>query len=135
MTVATAHRSESGDLAYQREILEGVARTFALTLRALPGTLYDATGNLYLLCRIADTIEDEPTLSPTKRRPSRAASSNSWPARETRPSLPASWGRCFRRPPPRSERDLVANTPRVLRVTARFSDFTAVGNPALCPAS
>ena len=115
-------RSESDDLAYQREILEGVARTFALTLRPLPGTLYDATGNLYLLCRIADTIEDEPALSADEK----AAFSDRFVelvagqgdpdrfARELGANLsPAASG---------SERALVANTERVLRVTARLSD-------------
>ena len=51
------------DLAYQAEILQDVSRTFALTIPQLPGALRDVVGNAYLLCRIADTIEDEPTLS------------------------------------------------------------------------
>jgi farnesyl-diphosphate farnesyltransferase len=43
-----------------REILPAVSRTFALSFRILPGQLGNAVGNAYLLCRIADTIEDEP---------------------------------------------------------------------------
>jgi len=43
-----------------REILPSVSRTFALSIRLLPGELRDAVGNAYLICRIADTIEDEP---------------------------------------------------------------------------
>ena len=122
MTVATAHRSESGDLAYQREILEGVARTFALTLRALPGTLYDATGNLYLLCRIADTIEDEPTLSPDEK----AAFSGRFVELVAGQGDPAAFARelgaLLSSAATESERDLVANAPRILRVTVRLSD-------------
>ena len=49
--------------AYQDEILPQVSRTFALTIPELPEGLRGAVGNAYLLCRIADTIEDEPALS------------------------------------------------------------------------
>ena len=121
MTEASAPRSESGDLAYQREILEGVARTFALTLRPLPGTLYDATGNLYLLCRIADTIEDEPTLAPDEK----AAFSGRFVELVAGHGDPAAFARelgALLSSATEKERDLVANTPRVLRVTARLSD-------------
>src|SRR5215467_16315047 len=52
------------DEAYQDYILPGVSRTFALTIPELPGALRSAVTNAYLLCRIADTIEDEPALSP-----------------------------------------------------------------------
>src|SRR3954470_24546023 len=45
---------------FSREILPQVSRTFALSIRLLPGGLGDTVRNAYLLCRIADTIEDEP---------------------------------------------------------------------------
>jgi len=51
------------DTQYQDYILEGVSRTFALTIPQLPPVLHHAVGNAYLLCRIADTIEDDPDLS------------------------------------------------------------------------
>ena len=41
------------------EILPSVSRTFALSIRFLPGTLGRAVTTAYLLCRIADTIEDD----------------------------------------------------------------------------
>ncbi len=44
-------------------MLQGVSRTFALTIPQLPEPLREAVGNAYLLCRIADTIEDDPGLS------------------------------------------------------------------------
>ncbi len=50
-------------IAFQDRFLEDVSRTFALTIPQLPTPLYIAVGNAYLLCRIADTIEDEPSLS------------------------------------------------------------------------
>jgi farnesyl-diphosphate farnesyltransferase len=46
-------------LAFCRAILPGVSRTFALSIRLLPGKLNEAVLAAYLLCRIADTIEDD----------------------------------------------------------------------------
>lgn len=43
----------------QDELLPGVSRTFALTIPQLPEPLRIAITNAYLLCRIADTIEDD----------------------------------------------------------------------------
>ncbi|HZV93279.1 MAG TPA: squalene/phytoene synthase family protein [Caldimonas sp.] len=53
----------SDSLAYQEQILPWVSRTFALTIPQLPPELRWVVANLYLLCRIADTIEDESALS------------------------------------------------------------------------
>jgi farnesyl-diphosphate farnesyltransferase len=53
-----ASPAEAENLAYQEKILQGVSRTFALTIPQLPGRLCTVVGNAYLLCRIADTIED-----------------------------------------------------------------------------
>lgn len=49
-------------LSFQNEILPHVSRTFALTIPELPEPLHVAVGNAYLLCRIADTIEDDAEL-------------------------------------------------------------------------
>jgi farnesyl-diphosphate farnesyltransferase len=56
--------SVTSDEAYQNDILPHVSRTFALTIPQLPASLATPVTNAYLLCRIADTIEDEPALSP-----------------------------------------------------------------------
>ena len=48
---------------FQAILLEGVSRTFALTIPQLPEALYPAVANAYLLCRIVDTIEDEVSLN------------------------------------------------------------------------
>jgi farnesyl-diphosphate farnesyltransferase len=56
--------SVSSDEVYQDHILPYVSRTFALTIPQLPLRLRTAVTCAYLLCRIADTIEDEPALSP-----------------------------------------------------------------------
>ena len=51
------------DSDFQASMLAGVSRTFALTIPQLPVGLRDVVSNAYLLCRIVDTIEDEPGLS------------------------------------------------------------------------
>ena len=110
----------SGALAYQTDILQGVSRTFALTIPQLPDPLRDVVGNAYLLCRIADTIEDEPALSAAQKQTfserftkvvAGCEAAESF-ARELHPLLsPAMLD---------SERDLVANTARVVRITRGF---------------
>ena len=54
--------------AYQDHILPLVSRTFALTIPQLPADLRRAVANAYLLCRTADTIEDEPVFSAEQKR-------------------------------------------------------------------
>ncbi|MDG2990036.1 phytoene/squalene synthase family protein [Candidatus Synechococcus calcipolaris G9] len=50
-----------------QEILPEVSRTFAISIRFLPGTLGRAVLVAYLICRIADTIEDDPLASITAK--------------------------------------------------------------------
>lgn len=50
--------SPESDLAYCGEMLPKVSRTFALCIRLLPPDLERSVMLAYLLCRIADTIED-----------------------------------------------------------------------------
>ena len=51
------------DSDFQASMLAGVSRTFALTIPRLPNELREVVSNAYLLCRIVDTIEDEPALT------------------------------------------------------------------------
>ncbi len=51
--------SSMHDDSLQNHLLQGVSRTFALSIPELPQGLRPAVVNGYLLCRIADTIEDE----------------------------------------------------------------------------
>jgi farnesyl-diphosphate farnesyltransferase len=55
------------DDQFQAILLEGVSRTFALTIPQLPKALFPTVANAYLLCRIVDTIEDEVSLSPCQK--------------------------------------------------------------------
>jgi farnesyl-diphosphate farnesyltransferase len=50
------------DRAFGRAMLPHVSRTFALCIRLLPPDLQEPVTTAYLLCRIADTIEDAPAL-------------------------------------------------------------------------
>ena len=56
------------DETYQAHILQDVSRTFALTIPQLPPALCKLVTNAYLLCRIADTIEDEHALDAHQKR-------------------------------------------------------------------
>jgi len=68
----TANKPESltqlCDSELQATLLEGVSRTFALTIPQLPPALYPAVANAYLLCRIVDTIEDEVSLTAEQKK-------------------------------------------------------------------
>lgn len=50
-----------------RDILPSVSRTFALSIRVLPGSLGGAVQTSYLLCRIADTIEDDLAITAARK--------------------------------------------------------------------
>jgi farnesyl-diphosphate farnesyltransferase len=67
MSRAVPERDTRSDEAYQSDILVYVSRTFALTIPQLPAGLRETVTCAYLLCRIADTIEDEPTLPPADK--------------------------------------------------------------------
>ena len=55
-------------IRFARAALPGVSRTFAISIRFLPGMLGRAVLTAYLLCRIADTIEDDGTASPARKQ-------------------------------------------------------------------
>ena len=112
--------SVTSDEAYQDEILPHVSRTFALTIPQLPASLATPVTSAYLLCRIADTIEDEPALSPPEtlaflQRFSAVVGSEGDP-RALAQDLQQ---RLSDRTLP-TERDLVIHMDRVIRVTESF---------------
>jgi farnesyl-diphosphate farnesyltransferase len=108
------------DETYQDRILPKVSRTFALTIPQLPPALRGPVTSAYLLCRIADTIEDEPALSPAEtlaylQRFKAVVSANADPSQ-----LAADLARRLSNQTLDSERELVRNMDRVVRVTARL---------------
>lgn len=64
----TADIESLSDDTFQDHLLQGVSRTFALTIPQLPHALARVVSNAYLLCRIVDTIEDEAHLSAEQKR-------------------------------------------------------------------
>jgi 4,4'-diapophytoene synthase len=112
--------SPDSDEAYQVRILPEVSRTFALTIPELPPALRGSVTSAYLLCRIADTIEDEPALSPEEtlaylQRFKAVVSANADPVH-----LANELSRRLSNQTLASERDLIENTDRVIRVTSRL---------------
>ncbi len=113
--------SGSTDAAYRDYILPLVSRTFALTIPELPQPLRSAVTTAYLLCRIADSIEDEPRIdSNTKlsllERFSASVCGQVEPralAQEIVPLLSEHTSP--------AERDLVGNLDRIIRLTESLS--------------
>ena len=108
------------DEAFQDAILPHVSRTFALTIPQLPPALRTAVTSAYLLCRIADTIEDEPALSAADtyaclQRFTAVVQGREDAARFAREVTPRLSGHTLP-----AERDLLANTARVIRVVGGF---------------
>ena len=62
--MTTAIRPHEADRAYCHAILPRVSRTFALCIPLLPEALGHTTLVAYLICRVADTIEDAVSLAP-----------------------------------------------------------------------
>lgn len=56
------------DARYCAEVIRRVSRTFSLSIEALPNELRVPIRIAYLLCRIVDTIEDEPRIDERLRR-------------------------------------------------------------------
>ncbi len=109
------------DETFQSRCLQGVSRTFALTIPQLPRALARAVANAYLLCRVADTIEDDPGILPDEkvtyleaflaeleRGGDGALLASALAPRLSGASLPA-------------ERELIHGLPRILRITRSLS--------------
>ncbi len=109
------------DLAYQEHILQGVSRTFALTIPQLPTGLRDVVGNAYLLCRITDTIEDDPALSAGQKRAFAERFAEIVAGREEAEPFANELGALLSSAATEDERDLVANADRVIRVASGFN--------------
>ena len=121
MRMFASKKPPNNDLAYQTEILQGVSRTFALTIPQLPCPLCDVVGNAYLLCRITDTIEDEPALSIAQKQAFLERFVEVVAGREEAESFAFELSALLSSSTTASERDLIANTARVIRITSGFS--------------
>ncbi|MCY4428614.1 MAG: phytoene/squalene synthase family protein [Halieaceae bacterium] len=110
------------DFAYQEEILQGVSRTFALTIPQLPGSLRYVVSNAYLLCRITDTIEDEPALSLEQKQIFSERFIEVVAGREPAQPFADELGALLSSSTTATEHNLIANSARVIRTTNRFRE-------------
>ncbi|MCY4158671.1 MAG: phytoene/squalene synthase family protein [Bacteroidetes bacterium] len=110
------------DLAYQTEILQDVSRTFALTIPELPSELRIVVGNGYLLCRIADTIEDEEGLSAQQKREFSDRWFNVLKGTTDAETFSRDLGKLLTLSATEREIDLIDNVNRVVRITNSFSE-------------
>ncbi len=111
----------TSDFAYQDQILIGVSRTFALTIPQLPPDLKKVVGNAYLLCRIADTIEDDDRLSAEHKRYFSDRFTAAVAGRGSAEDFAASLYPKLSTQTTEAERNLISNAGRVLRITHSFS--------------
>lgn len=121
MTATSSAGTTDGDLAYQTAILQGVSRTFALTIPRLPAGLRDVVGNAYLLCRITDTIEDEPALSAEQKLAFAERFIDVVAGRADADRFARELGAGLSPSTTAAEHDLIANTARVIRITQGFA--------------
>ena len=110
------------DEAYQEHILQYVSRTFALTIPQLPTELRRVVSNAYLLCRIADTVEDDNAVDSEHTRHLAElfaqVVAGSVPAKEFSDALyPLLSEHTIE-----AEHDLIKNTESVIRITHSFND-------------
>lgn len=120
VNTALCNTPHGSDLVYQAEILQGVSRSFAFTIPQLPDALRDVVGNAYLLCRIADTIEDEPALSAAQKSDFSQRFVGVVEGREDPVDFARDLGALLSPSTTGREHDLVANTVRVVRITSGF---------------
>ncbi len=109
------------DVAYQEAILRDVSRTFALTIPQLPEGLRTVVGNAYLLCRIADTIEDSPALSIGQKLAFSEAFAEIVEGSRAVEGFDAELAGALTHGSLDAERDLIRNTSSVIRVAHSFS--------------
>jgi farnesyl-diphosphate farnesyltransferase len=108
------------DEVYQDQILPYVSRTFALTIPQLPPALRTAVTSAYLLCRIADTVEDEPALSAADTHVFLQRFKAVVALHEDPEALASALGRRLSESTLAKEIELVLNMARVIRITARL---------------
>jgi farnesyl-diphosphate farnesyltransferase len=110
------------DAAYQNEILQHVSRTFALTIPQLPKSLCKVVANAYLLCRIADTIEDDKSMSAELKREYAERFIAVVRGDEAAEGFADGLFPLLSSTATEAEHDLIANTSPVIRITHSFNE-------------
>jgi len=109
------------DLDRQAQLLPGVSRTFALTIPQLPGTLKAVVTNAYLLCRIADTIEDDTGLSAVQKAHFHAQFREVLAAQAAAVDFANQLFPLLSSETPPAERELIQEIPAVIRCLRSFT--------------
>ena len=112
-----ASAPSAADESFQSSILQGVSRTFALTIPVLPASLSRAVGNAYLLCRIADTIEDDAGLGLADKQRYSAWFLDIVQGEQPADPFAAELAPRLAPHATAAERELIANTASVIRIT------------------
>jgi farnesyl-diphosphate farnesyltransferase len=110
------------DRTYQDSALAGVSRSFAFTIPELPDALRPSVTNAYLLCRIADSIEDHGELDLAAKRHAYAQLLEALEGAAEAERVAAQLLEGLSPATPVAERELVRNLPRVLRVAAALPE-------------
>jgi 4,4'-diapophytoene synthase len=121
MSESSSSHPSQADYAYQEHILQGVSRTFALTIPQLPSDLSGVVSNAYLLCRIADTIEDDKDMSFEQKKIFADRFINVVAAKEDSDSFARELHPLLSPASSVDERDLIENTASVIRITHEFN--------------
>ncbi|HEU4341737.1 MAG TPA: phytoene/squalene synthase family protein [Candidatus Binatia bacterium] len=107
---------------FQTQMLEDVSRTFALTIPQLPPTLCRVVSNAYLLCRIVDTIEDEPTLPGVQKNYFCQRFLESFNCDKNAEAFSRQLCALLSSETPPAEHVLIQNVPRVIRISQSFAE-------------
>ncbi len=110
------------DTAYQNEILQQVSRTFALTIPQLPESLRQIVSNAYLLCRIADTIEDDKSMAAALKREYAERFIAVVQGTDNADQFAEALFPLLSPTATDAEHDLIANTAPVIRITHSFNE-------------
>jgi farnesyl-diphosphate farnesyltransferase len=116
------------DRSFQSYILKRVSRTFALTIPELPPRLAEIVGNAYLLCRIADTIEDDPDLDLHEKLSFAHDFADVVSGAGLATALASALGRRLSLATPVAERELIAHMDTVVR---RAHSYTRIERAAV----
>ncbi len=108
-------------LEFQTWILPQVSRTFALTIPQLPEPLVLVVSNAYLLCRIADTIEDDSLLTFEQKTVFSNHFIDVVSGKESPHSFAEQLTPLLSKNTPQAEQDLIQNTPLVIEITHSFN--------------
>ncbi len=111
---------QADDKTFQDVLLEGVSRTFALTIPQLPESLYQPVANAYLLCRIVDTIEDEVSLDAEQKRDFCARFVDVVNTGQQAESFARELAPLLSKQTIPAEHSLIRQIPRVIAITHRF---------------